>query len=89
MPKKRRANIATIRFGEVIRRLLFERGWTLVTLAKRSGMNATYLGILEKGGNMISMETLYELAHVFNVEPWEILREFEDPDQPATPKKVE
>ncbi|HEX6098866.1 MAG TPA: helix-turn-helix transcriptional regulator [Thermoanaerobaculia bacterium] len=89
MPKKERANVATIRLGEVIRRLRLERGWTLVTLAKRSGMNATYLGIMEKGGNMLSLESLYELAHAFNVEPWEILREFEDPSQPATPKKVE
>jgi transcriptional regulator with XRE-family HTH domain len=89
VPKKQRANIATIRLGEVIQRLRLERGWSLVTLAKRSGMNATYLGVMEKGGNMLSIETLYELARVFNVEAWEILREFGDPDQPATPKSNE
>lgn len=89
MPKKERATLAAKRFGEVIQRLRLERGWTLVTLAKRSGMNATYLGVLEKGGNMLSLDSLYELAHAFNVAPWDILREFEDPDQPAMPKKVD
>ena len=85
MPKKQRANSATKRFGAVIQRLRLERGWSLVTLAKRSGMNATYLGVLEKGGNMPSVETLFEFAEVFNVKAWQLLREFEDSEHPATP----
>jgi transcriptional regulator with XRE-family HTH domain len=83
MPKKQRANSATIRFGQVIQRLRIERGWTLVKFAQRTGMNPTYLGVLEKGGNMPSVETLFELADVFNVKAWQLLREFEEPEQPA------
>ncbi len=85
MPRKQQADAASIRFGKVIQRLRLARGWTLVKFAQRSGMNATYLGVLEKGGNMPSVETLFELADVFNVKAWQLLREFEEPDQPATP----
>jgi hypothetical protein len=40
-------------------------------------MNSTYLGVLEKGGNMPSLATLFELADVFSVDAAEIVREVE------------
>ena len=40
-------------------------------------MNPTYLGVLEKGGNMPSLATLLELADVFNVQAADIVREVE------------
>lgn len=77
MPAPRRSHPDAARFGAVIRRLRRERGWTLIKLAQRSGMNATYLGVLERGGNMLSVETLFELAEVLNTTASEIVREVE------------
>jgi hypothetical protein len=40
-------------------------------------MNATYLGVLEAGGNMLSVETLLDLAEVLDADAAEIVREVE------------
>jgi len=55
-----------------------ERGWTLVKLSQRSGFNATWLGVLEAGGNMPSLQTLFELADVLGVSAADIVREVEE-----------
>lgn len=78
MPKSTTVNRDAQRFGAVVRRLRIERGWTLTKLAQRSGMNPTYLGVLEKGGNLPSLTTLFELADVFNVSAGDIVREVEE-----------
>jgi transcriptional regulator with XRE-family HTH domain len=77
VPKSSRRNRDAERFGAIISRLRKERGWTLVKLAQRMGMNATYLGVLEKGGNMPSLTTILELADVFHIEAADIVREVE------------
>src|SRR5687768_13174380 len=93
MPRATRTNPDAVRFGAVIRRLRLERGWTIVKLSLRSGMNPVYLGVLEKGGNMPSLFTLLELAEVFNVEAADIVREVEQERRgarkPAAPKPAE
>jgi len=77
MPKAARVHPDALRFGAIIKRLRTERGWTLVKFAQRSGMHATYLGVLESGRNLPSLPTLFELAEVFNVEAADIVREIE------------
>jgi len=83
MPKATRPNADAVRFGAIVQRLRTQRGWTLRKLAQRSGMNPTYLGVLEKGGNMPSLATLLELADVFNVQASDIVREVEQARRPA------
>ena len=46
--------------------------------AQRCGMNPNYLGALEKGGNMPSVETLLEVADVYGASAADIVREVED-----------
>ena len=77
MPKAQRAHPYAIRFGEIIRRHRMARGWTIAKFSQRCGMNPTYLGIMEKGGNMPSLESLLELADVFNADPAEWVREID------------
>lgn len=66
------------RFGAILKRLRVARGWTILTAARRSGMNPNYLGVLEKGGNMPSLETLLEMADVYGVAAADIVREVEE-----------
>ena len=77
MPKAATRDADAVRFGEIIRRLRTQRGWSLVKFSQRSGMNATYLGQLERGANMLSISTLFEFADIFNVEAAELVREVE------------
>ncbi|MGZ5445487.1 MAG: helix-turn-helix domain-containing protein [Thermoanaerobaculia bacterium] len=87
MPRSKRVDPDAVRFGAIIQRLRLARGWTLLKLAKRSGMNATYLGVLEKGGNMPSLQTILELADIFNVEAAEMVRQVEQARKPATQRE--
>lgn len=75
MPRSRTANADAVLFGAMIRAVRLGRGWTLQKLATRSGMNATYLGIVEEGGNVPSLSTVLELTEVLGMDVGEIMRE--------------
>jgi transcriptional regulator with XRE-family HTH domain len=77
MPRNKRPGADAIRFGWILKRLRTQRGWTLVQLSAYSGMNKTYLGVLEAGGNMLSVDTLLDLAELYGTDAAEIVREVE------------
>jgi ribosome-binding protein aMBF1 (putative translation factor) len=77
MPRARVPNEDAVRFGAIVTRLRMERGWTLADLSRLSGLNATWLGVLERGGNIPSLTTIFKLAAVFGVEAAELVREVE------------
>ena len=78
MPKLPTTNRDAVRFGAILKRLRVSRGWTIIIAARRMGLNPTYLGVLEKGGNMPSVGTLLETADVYGVTAAEIVREVEE-----------
>ena len=78
MPKLTSTNHDAVRFGAILRRLRVARGWTLIIAAQRCGMNPNYLGSLEKGGNMPSVDTLLEMADVYGVNASDLVREVEE-----------
>lgn len=88
MPKATVRNADALHFGAILQRLRLERGWTLVKLGQRCGMNPTYLGVLEAGGNMPSLATLLELADVFSVEASSIVAEVEQARRDARRKRA-
>jgi transcriptional regulator with XRE-family HTH domain len=77
MPQARVVNDDAVRFGAIVNRLRMGRGWSLADFAAASGMNATYLGVLERGGNMPNLATVVQLARVFGMKGWELVRELE------------
>src|SRR4051794_9784783 len=58
MPRSRQPDPDAVRFGAILRRERIARGWTIVKLARRSGMHHQYLGVVEAGGNIPSLSTL-------------------------------
>ena len=78
VPKLKTINRDAVRFGAILRRLRLARGWTIVIAAQRCGMNPNYLGSLEKGGNMPSVQTLLEVADVYGANASDIMREVEE-----------
>ena len=88
MPRSLSYDTDSVRFGSVVNRLRLERRWTLVHLAKLSGMNATYLGIVERGENVPSLTTILRLAEVLDVSASDLVREVELAKYGARAKKV-
>lgn len=88
MPKLTSPNHDAIRFGAILRRLRLARGWTLIIAAQRCGMNPNYLGALEKGGNMPSVDTLLEIADVYGVNASDIVSEVEEARRAARKERA-
>jgi len=75
MPRSIIISPEAVRFGQVIRRIRRARGWTIVKLAQRAGMNSNYLGVVEQGGNNTSLTTIVELCDVLGADIGEVMRE--------------
>ena len=65
------------RFGAIIQRYRKQRGMQLQQLARRADLTRQHLAILERGENLPSLQTLFNLAGVFGVRPSEIIAEVE------------
>lgn len=71
------------RFGAIIRRLRLQRGLQIQTLARRADLSRQHLSLLERGMNVPSIETIFNLAEILHVRPSEIIAEMEtDPNPP-------
>lgn len=75
MPQAMKITREAVRLGAVIRRMRQQRGWTVAKLAQRSGMSATYLGIIERGGNLPSLTAIFDLCEALAAHPADVVRE--------------
>ena len=76
MPKSTKApHRDARRFGALIHMMRMQRQWTLRDFAKHAHMTAQYLGQLERGQNMPSLECVLNLAEVFDVDAGDLVRE--------------
>jgi transcriptional regulator with XRE-family HTH domain len=66
VPAKPHASLTT---GEVIRMLRELKGWTQNELARRSGINATNISLLENDKVEIGKKRVEKLAKAFDVHP--------------------
>jgi transcriptional regulator with XRE-family HTH domain len=55
--------------GEVIRMLRELKGWTQAELARRSGINATNISLLENGKVKIGKKRAEQIANAFAIHP--------------------
>lgn len=63
-------------FGEGIRRLRTERGWTQEDLADAARLTSTYVGQVERGDKVPSLTVVLKLARGLRVSPAELLAPF-------------
>ena len=66
VPAKPHAKLTT---GEVIRMLRELKGWTQAELAKRSGITATNICLLENGKVEIGKKRVEQIAKAFAIHP--------------------
>jgi transcriptional regulator with XRE-family HTH domain len=63
-----------IRFGERLRELRIERGWSQETLANLADIDRTYIPGIENGKRNVSIVIIEKLAIVFNVSISELIK---------------
>lgn len=57
-----------IHFGEMVKIMRKERGWSQQDLANKSGLHRTYIGMIERAERNISFKNIEKLANVFRIK---------------------
>jgi transcriptional regulator with XRE-family HTH domain len=60
-------------FGQRVRAVRHELGWTLEELAERCGLHWTYVGQVERGKRNVTLRNIVKLAEALGVEAGELL----------------
>lgn len=88
MPPATRRDPDAVRFGSVITRLREERGWSIAQLARRTNLNPTHVGVLERGGNIPSLSTIFLLGDALGIDGADIVREVEQMRREAHRRRI-
>jgi transcriptional regulator with XRE-family HTH domain len=64
-----------VRFGQRLRELRLEKGWSQETLANLSEIDRTYIPGIENGKRNVSILILERLASVFQISISELLKD--------------
>jgi transcriptional regulator with XRE-family HTH domain len=67
-----------MKFGDTIRRLRAERGYSQELLAERAKLNADFLGFIERGDNLPTLATILQLARALGVKPSMMIKDFDE-----------
>jgi transcriptional regulator with XRE-family HTH domain len=60
-------------FGNRLRQLRLERGFSQEKLAEMAGLHRNYVGVLERGGQSPSLDAICKLAFALKVKAGELL----------------
>ena len=61
------------KFGERIRILRKQAGWSQEELADACGLHRTYVGAVERGERNVSLINIVQFAHALQVKPSDIM----------------
>lgn len=75
-PRDRRKAPEAVLFGNALRRLRTERGWSQERLAEAAGITLNYVGNLERGEQGPSLNILVRLARALETDVPALLAEF-------------
>lgn len=76
MPRRRTKSPEGVRFGETLRGLRKDRGFSQEALAEAASVTADYLGFIERGENVPTLSILLKLARALNIDAGDLLAEF-------------
>jgi transcriptional regulator with XRE-family HTH domain len=65
------------RFGETVRRLRSERGFSQESFARRCGLHRTYMGIIERGEKAVTIVTASKIARALGITLADLFGELE------------
>jgi transcriptional regulator with XRE-family HTH domain len=78
VPRRAKRSREGIKFGNTIRRLRAERGYSQEVLAERAKLNADFLGFIERGDNLPTLATILQLARALGVKPSVMMNDFDE-----------
>lgn len=58
-----------VRFGERVRELRQNRGWSQEEFAAQANLDRSYVGCIERGERNVSIENIYKIAVALGVSP--------------------
>jgi transcriptional regulator with XRE-family HTH domain len=61
-------------FGERIRALRLEQGWSQELLAEKTGFHRTYIGMIERGERNLSLRNIETFANTFTLTISELVK---------------
>lgn len=76
-------------FGERLRSLRVERGYSQEKLAELSGLHRNYVGDVERGIRNVGLLNILHLAHALDVLPAELLGPFTGAEMKRLPSRSE
>ena len=71
-----------------MKRLREAKGWKKSDLARATGIDASHISNLENGKKHIGLELMEKIAIALEVEPYELIREY-DPDRGSLGDKLD
>lgn len=69
MSRSAQRHPVAVTFGQRLRSHRQALGWSLETLADRSGLHWTYVGSVERGERNVSLMNIVKLANAVNEDP--------------------
>ncbi len=60
-------------FGNVLRERRLERNLSQIELSELSGLDRTFISLVERGIRQPSLRSIFQLAHALELEPSELL----------------
>lgn len=69
-------------FGDLLRRLREQRGYSQAELALESDLDQTFVSLLERGRRQPTLQTLFALCDALRVEPDTVVRSLMDARRP-------
>jgi len=64
-------------FGEILHELRTDKGLSQESLALESGLDRTFISLLERGQRQPSLTTVFQLAAALDMRPHEIIKQVE------------
>jgi transcriptional regulator with XRE-family HTH domain len=74
MPRAKVAQPDAVRFGQLIKHLRLQHGWSMAEFARQAQMTANYLSLLERGFYLPSLTAVINLALVLGVDAGDLVR---------------
>ena len=62
-----------IEFGNRVRELRLEKGWSQEELSFKTGFHRTYIGMIERAERNISLKNIHTIAKTFGIEIKDLL----------------
>ena len=64
------------RFGNTLRQLRDERGYSQEEVAERAGLHRNYVGGVERGERNVALENIVKLAKALSIPPRDLFVDF-------------